>query len=82
MPEASLKTGKAHVSTKYYFSKTGSDYISELTIANLKAAFSEKTAFCYALDCQFGHDGHLLAYDYQLKCYKVKYLFRSTEAAR
>jgi len=78
-----LENGKGtHISTKYYFSKTGSDYISELTIPNLKAAFSEKTAFCYALDCQFGHNGRLLEYDYQLKCYKVKHLFKNAEAAQ
>lgn len=63
------------VQTQYYFSTTGSDSILPLTIDNLKAAFPDKTAFRYSLDCQFGRDSRLLEYDNQSRRYKLKQIF-------
>jgi len=65
--------------TKYYFSKTGTDSLQSLTLQNLKSAYPERTGFRYALDAQFSSDRKLLAYDAQLKCYKVKHLFQTEQ---
>lgn len=62
---------------QYFFSVSGSGAILPLTIDNLKAAFPNREAFRYALDCQFGRDSRLLEYDAQSRAYKLKELFRS-----
>jgi hypothetical protein len=59
----------------YYFSRTASDEIYELSIDNLKKAFPLNHRFHYALDEYFRSDRELMEYDGYLKEYKLKYIF-------
>ena len=63
---------------QYYFSKTASGEIVELSIVNLEKAFPENYRFHYALEEEFTSDKSLMAYDNYLKEYKVKYLFSAS----
>lgn len=63
---------------QYYFSKTASGEIVELSIINLEKAFPENYRFHYALEEEFTSDKSLMAYDNYLKEYKVKYLFSAS----
>jgi hypothetical protein len=60
---------------QYYFSKTLSDDIYELSTGNLEKAFPGNIRFHYAIEQQFRSDKDLMNYDYYLKEYKIKYLF-------
>lgn len=74
-----VTTGKGLVKTDvYYFSLNNHDAIIPLTINNLKLAFPGNDKFHYALDAYFKSDEDLLAYDYFLKVYKLKYIYRSS----
>ena len=64
--------------SQYYFSKTPSSEIYELSIANLEKAFPENYRFHYALEEEFKSDRSLMAYDNYLHEYKVKYLFSAS----
>jgi hypothetical protein len=73
--------GKGLVKTdEYYFSVKGDGPLLPLTINNLKKAFPENNKFHYALDTLFKSDNELLAYDSYLKMYKLKYIFRNSNA--
>lgn len=59
----------------YYFSKTMSGDIYELSIINLEKVFPENYRFHYAIEEYFRSDKDLMAYDSFVKAYKLKYLF-------
>ncbi|HLX66032.1 MAG TPA: hypothetical protein VKR41_03520, partial [Puia sp.] len=61
--------------TKYYFSRSAGGDIEELSVANLKAAFSDKEKFTDALDTDFRIDADLCAYDNLHKCYKLNRIY-------
>jgi hypothetical protein len=63
---------------QYYFSKSLTDDIFELTIDNLEMVFPENIRFHYALEQEFRSDKALIAYDKFLKRYKIKYLFSTS----
>lgn len=65
----------ARPQTVYYFSKKAGDPLQELTLANLEQAFAANTRFRYRLEAQFRSDKDLIAYDKNLKTYKIKYLY-------
>jgi adenine-specific DNA methylase len=64
--------------TKYYFSKTGSSDIMELTKENLKKAFPEDHKLHDALDMMFKSDNDLSEYDNFHKSYKVVRLLKNS----
>ena len=55
----------------YFFSKDAASEIRDLTLENLKSAFSGNPAFLEAVNSQFRSDRDLLAYDAIKKCYKI-----------
>ena len=60
---------------QYYFSKTLTDDIYELSIVNLEKVFPGNTQFHYAIEQAFRSDKDLITYDKYLQAYKVKYIF-------
>ena len=71
--------GKGLIKTdQYYFSRSGDGELQTLTIDNLKMAFSDNSAFHYALDASFPSDRDLLAFDSYQKQYKLKYLYKQS----
>ena len=60
---------------QYYFSKTLSDDIYELSITNLEKVFPGNNHFHYTIEQAFKSDKDLMAYDIYLKEYKLKHLF-------
>jgi hypothetical protein len=60
---------------EYFFSRKGDGAIRLLTIDNLKNAFPENHQFHFSLDAEYKSDNELMAYDYFLNTYKIKYLY-------
>ncbi|MDO6432015.1 hypothetical protein Q4E93_15545 [Flavitalea sp. BT771] len=65
----------ARPETVYYFSIDRQSPVMELTVANLEKAFAGNAKFRYSMEAEFRSDKQLMAYDKQLKVYKLKYLY-------
>jgi hypothetical protein len=71
--------GKGAVKTDIcYFSTKGDNTILPLTIDNLKKSFPDNHRFHYAIEVMFKSDKDLLAYDNNLKMYKLKYIYHQS----
>ena len=69
---------KGHCATKkYYFSRDARSDIQELSMDNLKAAFTDKRSFVDALNNQVGTDSELLAYDGFYKIYRLNRIYKA-----
>jgi hypothetical protein len=69
--------------TRYFFSKSDTDAIKELTIENLESEFLSNSRFHYALEQEFGGKMTITAWDSFERMYKVQYLYlQSTAAAK
>jgi hypothetical protein len=64
--------------TVYYFSKDLNTDVKALTKENLETAFAGNNRFRYYLDAFFKSDKDLIAFDAQLKVYKLKYIYDSS----
>jgi hypothetical protein len=65
----------ARPQTVYYFSVKPDGVLQELTLANLEQAFAANAGFRYRLEAWARSDKDLIAYDRNLKEYKIKYLY-------
>ncbi len=63
--------------TTYYFSKGGDGVITELTLNNLKLAFSENHMLHDAIDAQFKNNASLGKYDEFHKHYSINHFLES-----
>jgi hypothetical protein len=63
---------------QFYFSPKADGEIKPLTISNLQSAFSNDTRFVYTVKGFFRSDNELMAYDANLKEFKLKYLYGET----
>jgi hypothetical protein len=68
----------ARPQTVYYFSVDGNSPLETLTLENVKKVFAGNASFRYTLDAQFRSDKDLIAYDEQMKTYKIKYLYNQS----
>ena len=62
---------------EYYFTKDAFSPLQNLTIANVKAIFSENHKLHNALDAQFKYDNELYAYDNFHKMYKLNWIIKN-----
>ena len=62
----------------YYFSNTVNDAVEPLTIHNLEITYAMNPKFKYTVEQQFKSDNELIAYDSDIKEYKLKYLYEET----
>jgi len=62
----------------YYFSFSGSNATSELTLSNLKKADPENHKFHDALDAEFKSDSNLALYDSFHKVYRINRLYSNS----
>jgi hypothetical protein len=62
---------------KYYFSRDARSDVQELSMDNLKAAFTDNRSFLDALNNQVGTDSELLAYDGFYKMYKLNRIYKA-----
>ena len=71
---------KGHMTKEvvYYFSVDANSDIKQLTKENLKEAFATNNRFRYYLDAFFKSDRDLIAFDPELKKYKVKYIYETS----
>ncbi len=66
----------------YYFSKGLSGEVKQLSLANLKTAYSDNAKFCDDIDKEFKDDytdKAIHAYDFAHKMYKVNYIIEETK---
>jgi hypothetical protein len=63
---------------QFYFSTKANDDIRPLTLNNLESAFSRDTKFVYSVKGYFRSDNDLMAYDTNLKKFKLKYIYSET----
>lgn len=73
-----LPSKNQNSTTSYFFSNTATGEVKELTLTNLKNAFSENHRFHDALDAEFKSNENLARYDSFHKVYKINRLYASS----
>ena len=64
---------------KYFFSKDADSMIENLTLDNLRVAFSDNHNFLDVINTQFRTDRDLRTYDEASRCYKVNSIYRISQ---